>query len=118
MKTKLAILFSLALLAPAFAQDAAPKGDAANGKVLFTRDGCYQCHGTQGAGASTGPALTQKPTPLPWVAFQAEVRNPVDAMPVYTPKVVSDQELADIYAYTLTFPGPVARSATKGILDR
>src|SRR5262249_48799688 len=103
--------------APAQAQDT-PKGDAANGKILFTRNGCYQCHGTQGAGASTGPALTQKPTPLPWTAFQAEVRNPVDQMPPYTTKVVSDQELADIFAYALTFAGPVARASTNGLLDR
>jgi mono/diheme cytochrome c family protein len=114
---KLVALLSFALFASAQAQEA-PKGDTNNGKTLFMRDGCYQCHGTQGAGASTGPALTPKPTPIPWVAFSGEVRNPVNQMPPYTSKVLSDQELADIFAYTLTFPGPATRADAKGLLDR
>jgi mono/diheme cytochrome c family protein len=118
MKTaKLAAVFSFALLASAQAQEA-PKGDVKNGQTLFMRDGCYQCHGTQGAGASTGPAITQKPTPIPWIAFASEVRNPADQMPPYTTKVMSDQELADIFAYTQTFPGPAPRADAKGLLDR
>ncbi len=114
---KLAFLVSLALTVAAQAQET-PKGDAKNGEMLFKRNGCYQCHGTQGAGASTGPAIGQKPTAIPWVVFSNEVRNPVDQMPPYSSKVVSDQELADIFAYTLTFPGPVTKADAKGLLDR
>lgn len=100
------------------AQDAAPKGNAENGKALFTSYGCYQCHGTQGAGGSAGPALTPKPTVIPWNVFSGEVRKPVDQMPPYTTMVLSNEQLADIFAYTQTFPGPAPRSAAGTLLDR
>src|SRR5665213_226717 len=73
-------------------------GDTANGKRLFERDGCYQCHGYVGQGGTAGARLAQ--TRLPLAAFTAFVRNPPSGgMPPFRAKVMSDQELADIYAY-------------------
>lgn len=80
-------------------------GDVANGNRLFEKDGCYQCHGHVGQGGLAGARLAQ--TKLPLVAFTAFIRNPPSGgMPPFRAKVLSDQELADIYAYIKTFPEP------------
>jgi len=93
----------LAAGAPALGQGAPPPGDAANGKRVYMADGCYQCHGTVGQGSRpTGPHIA--PNPLPYEAFAAQVRRPVNAMPPYTTVVLSEQDLADIYAYLVTVP--------------
>ena len=80
------------------------KGNAENGKKLFAAYGCYECHGRQGAGASTGPRIG--PPALTLVAVVRYVRAPTGQMPPYTAKVVSDQDLADIYAFLKSFPPP------------
>jgi len=93
---------TLTLLLCAFFLQAA---DTANGKRLFEKDGCYQCHGHFGQGGIAGPRLAQ--TKLPEAAFIAFVRNPSSSnMPPFRAKVLSDQDLADIYAYIKTFPEP------------
>src|SRR5579872_5554121 len=80
---------------------AAPTGNAQNGKKIFDADGCYQCHGHEAQGG-VGPRLG--PRPLSWAAFSRYVRAPTEEMPPYTAKVVSDQELADIYAFLSSIP--------------
>jgi mono/diheme cytochrome c family protein len=82
-------------------------GNAENGKKLFAADGCYQCHGyeAQGAGA-TGPRLA--PNPMPFVQLSKYVRAPTGQMPPYTAKVLSESELADIYAFLQSRPQPPA----------
>ncbi len=103
-----------ALVAPALAQTA-PHGDAVNGKRVYMVDGCYQCHGTVGQGSRpTGPHLA--PNPVPYEGFAAQVRHPANIMPPYTSVVLSDQELADIYAYLLTIP-PLIDPKAAAILD-
>ena len=95
-----------ALTAQTVAQPpAAPVGDAANGKKLFAGIGCYQCHGyeAQGGGAA-GPRLA--PRPMAFAAFSKYIRTPTGDMPPYTAKVVSDQNLADIYAFLASIPPP------------
>jgi mono/diheme cytochrome c family protein len=87
----------------AFAAAAAPQGDAAKGKANFERVGCYQCHGHQGQGGREGPRIAD-PVPLAWPALQAWVRTTSGDMPPYTPKVLSDAELIDIYAYLQSVP--------------
>ena len=58
-------------------------------QALFLRDGCYQCHGTTGAGGGTaGPKLA--PNPLPLEVVKAKLRTASGRMPVYTPAVVTD----------------------------
>ena len=42
--------------------------------------------------------------PLAWPAFLAWVRTTSGDMPPYTEKVLSDQELVDIYAYIQSIP--------------
>ena len=103
------MILSLAVLigscAVAAAQSAAPPGDAANGYKLFMADGCYQCHGTVGQGSrGTGPRLA--PNPLPYENFESQLRKPANVMPPYTALVVSEGQLADIYAYVSSLPGP------------
>ena len=87
----------------AFAAQAAPQGDATKGKANFERVGCYQCHGHQGQGGREGPRIAD-PVPLAWPALQAWVRTTSGDMPPYTPKVLSDAELIDIYAYLQSVP--------------
>lgn len=78
-------------------------GNPAEGRRLFLADGCYQCHGTTGAGGGpAGPTLA--PNPLPLAAMLAKLRTPSGRMPVYTPGVVSDAQIADIVAYLKSIP--------------
>jgi mono/diheme cytochrome c family protein len=83
-----------------------PKGSAENGKVLFMKFGCYECHGREGQGAVTGPRLNQNP--ITYARFTAYIRKPSGEMPPYTTKVVSEQQATDIYAYLQSLPKPPA----------
>jgi mono/diheme cytochrome c family protein len=84
--------------------DSAPQGDAATGKVLFTKIGCYQCHGYVGQGGRAGARIV--PTPFKAQDLIRYVRRPAGEMPAYTEVSASDQELRDIYAYLKSFPPP------------
>jgi mono/diheme cytochrome c family protein len=84
-----------------------PSGNAENGKQVFNKNGCYECHGHEGQGSSmTGPRIA--PDPVPFDVLARYVRKPMGEMPPYTAKVVSDQELADIYAFLQSRPHPQA----------
>ena len=83
---------------------AAPAGNAANGKVLFGKIGCYQCHSEQGQGGTQGPRLG--PKPIPFQAFLKYVRTPTGEMPPYKAKVMSDRDVADVYAFLEALPPP------------
>ena len=84
---------------------AAPAGNAENGKKIYSSYGCYQCHGYAAQG---GAGARLAPRPIAFAAFARYTRRPTGQMPPYTAKVVSDQELADIYAFLLTIPPPPA----------
>ena len=86
----------------------APAGNVENGKKIFSSYGCYQCHGFVGQG---GAGARLAPRPISFAAFSKYVRQPTDQMPPYTTKVVSDQELADIYAFLMTIPQPPAANS-------
>jgi mono/diheme cytochrome c family protein len=92
---------SLAVPTMALAQMA---GNVDNGKRLFERDGCYQCHGYAAQGGRDGARLAA--TTMPAASFARYVRRPSGAMPAFTAKVLSDAELADIYAYLKSLPSP------------
>jgi mono/diheme cytochrome c family protein len=77
---------------------------AENGRGLFLKVGCYQCHGTQGQGGSAGPRLA--PDPMPFETLAAFVRTSSRQMPPFHVKVLSDADLADIYAYLQSIPKP------------
>jgi mono/diheme cytochrome c family protein len=94
----------LSLAASAQEPAATSKGNADNGKRLFARDGCYECHGYVGQGGAQGVRIA--PKPVPFAVFERYVRNPSGVMPPFSTKVVSPQELADIYAYLSSIPQP------------
>ena len=83
---------------------AAPTGNSGNGKLLFSRNGCYQCHGWGGQGGVAGARIAA--TILSWQGFSRYVRRPTATMPSYSDRLMSDQELADVYAYIKSLPGP------------
>ena len=93
------ILASAVLLACGQAALAAPS--AAKGKEIFHRIGCYECHNYQGQGG-VGPRLA--PKPLPFEALKSYVRNANGNMPPYGPTVLTDDDLADVYAYLQSIP--------------
>lgn len=99
------VLVSIALLvlmvSAVLAQDT-PAGSADRGAATFKKYMCYTCHGTLGQGADRGTGPKLAPNPLPYPAFALQVRTPRLDMPAYRKEFVSDQELADIYAYLLT----------------
>jgi mono/diheme cytochrome c family protein len=74
------------------------------GKAAYTQHGCWQCHGTEGQGAVTGPKLA--PDPMPIETFTQFVRTSNRAMPPYPEAVLSNDALADIHAYLQTIPKP------------
>jgi len=78
--------------------------DVDRGRQTFMRVGCYQCHGREAQGASTGPRLGPNPLPLP--AFARAVRTPRNEMPPYSLKLLSDADLADVLAFVAARPRP------------
>jgi len=83
----------------------APGGDVEKGKTLYRTSGCYECHGTVAQGSPrTGPMLL---TPRPFEGFLRQLRRPSAEMPPYLEKVLSDQQVADIFAFIQTLPKPV-----------
>jgi mono/diheme cytochrome c family protein len=99
----LTLILSLLFL-PQTQPAGAPKGNAENGKTLFMKIGCYECHGREGQGAVTGPRLNQNP--ITFARFNSYIRKPSGEMPPYTTRVVSDQQAADIYAFLQSLPKP------------
>jgi ubiquinol-cytochrome c reductase cytochrome c subunit len=91
--------FALSAGVVAFADDAVDRG-----RHTYMKVGCYQCHGREAQGASTGPRLG--PDPIPLAQFTRFVRTPRNEMPPYTTKLLSDAELADIHAFVASRPRP------------
>ena len=89
---------------PAETAGTAPVGNAVKGKALYGRIGCYQCHSEQGQGGTQGPRLG--PRPIPYQAFLRYLRSPRGEMPPYKVKVMSDQDVADVYAFLQALPPP------------
>jgi ubiquinol-cytochrome c reductase cytochrome c subunit len=90
-------------------QGTAVAASAENGKQVFMRAGCWQCHGTMGQGGVAGPKLA--PDPLPFDALASFVRTTNRAMPPYREEILSDTDLADLYAYLQSIPkGPDPKS--------
>jgi mono/diheme cytochrome c family protein len=88
------------------AQDA-PPGDAIEGKRLYLAVGCFTCHGRAGqGGAMNGPAPVLAKTQMPFEGFKGQLRSPVNDMPAYSEKVMTDKQVADIYAFVESLPGP------------
>ena len=98
------MVFVLGGMSSAQVPDAEPRGDAENGKEIYSSYGCYSCHGYAAHG---GPGGRIGPPAYGFTGFARYVRQPTGVMPLYTSRVVTDQELADIYAFLETIPEPV-----------
>jgi ubiquinol-cytochrome c reductase cytochrome c subunit len=72
------------------------------GQALYLRVGCYECHGTVGQGGIAGARIV--PLTLPWLGFQLYVRRPAGQMPRFSQQVLSDAQLADIFAFISSVP--------------
>ena len=78
-----------------------------NGKTAFVAHGCWQCHGFEGQGSvTTSGGRVIADSQLPADAFAAYVRQPSGAMPPFSAAILSDADLADIYAYLEARPKP------------
>lgn len=88
---------TLLLLAALWTAPAMAVDSAAEGKQVFIRVGCYQCHGYAGQGGSAGLKLA--PEPLPYDALSTFVRGTTGAMPAYSTTLLPDADLQKIYAY-------------------
>lgn len=96
---------ALAATAAGVLSSGAVAGDAAKGKIAYVKNGCYQCHGFMGQGGQAGSKLA--PKPMPEEAFVNFVRTTNRAMPPYSEQILSNNDLADIYAYVASIPaGP------------
>jgi mono/diheme cytochrome c family protein len=88
----------------------APQGSAERGKKVYQAKWCHSCHGTVGQGGERGAGPRIAPNPFPYEAFAMQTRRPRANMPRYPVEVLSDQEMADIYAYIASIkPGPAAK---------
>ncbi len=92
----------LSIVVPRLACATDVGGDPTAGQARYLRVGCYECHGTAGQGGIAGARIV--PLPLPWLAFQLYVRQPAGQMPRFSQQVLSDAELADIFAFLSSVP--------------
>jgi ubiquinol-cytochrome c reductase cytochrome c subunit len=98
-----------AIAAGVFCGTGATAADAVKGKEKFVANGCYQCHGYVGQGGVAGAKLA--PGPMPYEALANFVRATNRQMPPYSEKILSNDDLADIYAYLESIPaGPDPKS--------
>lgn len=99
-------MFCLRLLAVVGVLDIGMQGSAAQetGGSAYMKYGCFQCHGYVGQGGGAG--LRIAPNPMPYEDFVDIVRRPYGVMPAYSPNVLSDQVIAQIYAYLESVPEP------------
>jgi len=82
-------------------------GNPQQGKDLFVKYSCYACHGYDGHG---GAGARLVPMRMSLAGFTAYVHNPRQ-MPPYTAKVLSDAQLADLFAHVKSLPAsPAARN--------
>ena len=102
MKTLCIVTLILALAQAAAAGQATPAGNVENGKRLFVKETCYYCHGYAGQGGRDGARIAA--TAMNADALIRYVRRPPGAMPAFTDKLISDQELRDVYAYLKSLP--------------
>jgi ubiquinol-cytochrome c reductase cytochrome c subunit len=92
--------FVLAAASAAVVAQTPPPADAQRGKDLYLKYSCYACHGYDGHGGA-GARLVPLAMTLP--RFTAYVHSP-RRMPPYTEKVLSDAQLADLFAYIKALP--------------
>ena len=86
---------------------AALAASAENGKIAYVKHGCWQCHGLLGQGSiATSNGTVIGPSALTFEIFANFVRSANRAMPPYREAILSNADLADIYAYLQSIPKP------------
>jgi mono/diheme cytochrome c family protein len=79
-----------------------PAGNAEAGTRLYQKHTCFFCHGTAGQGGIDGARLAVVARNLQ--SFTRYVRQPAGRMPAFTETILTDQEVADIFAYLRSLP--------------
>lgn len=74
------------------------------GAELYSDYGCYSCHADEAQGGQHGPRLG--PDPITFARFSWYTRHPTRTMPPYSAVVLTDQDMADIYAFVEAQPPP------------
>jgi mono/diheme cytochrome c family protein len=111
----LALLLAAASTATAQAPAAAdPKGDPVAGRKIYLENMCHACHGSVGQGGGPGPTLAA--TKMSYRGYLAQLRHPRSVMPPYGPPLMTDQEVADTYAYLKALPGARAEKDLPALL--
>jgi mono/diheme cytochrome c family protein len=87
-------------LAAAAVSAQTPPVSVQHGQDLYLKYSCYACHGYDGHG---GAGARLVPLAMTVTRFTAYVHNP-RRMPPYTDKVLSDAQLADLFAYIKSLP--------------
>src|SRR5262252_2605967 len=101
MRMACAVAIAVAVVTPRATGAQAPAaGDAGRGKELYFTYSCYACHGYDGHG---GAGARLVPLAMTVTRFTAYVHNP-RRMPPYTEKVLTDAQLADLFAYIKSLP--------------
>lgn len=101
----LAVMFVVSVNTLSVAAQTAPAGSVEKGRATMVKVGCAQCHGREGQGSpTTGPRLG--PGSMPYAGFSRYVRAPRQQMPPYSDRILSDRDLADIYAFVTSRPKP------------
>src|SRR5881397_3671879 len=94
--------FAFLLASAAAAQTPLSTGNAKVGQELYVKYSCYACHGYDGHG---GAGARLVPLSMTVDRFTAYVRNPRGPqMPPYSNKLLSDAQLADLWAHVKSLP--------------
>ncbi len=107
MRIKFRIVCAAIVAGLVLGNGAALAASAENGKVAYVKHGCWQCHGFLGQGSlvtSGGTVLSN--SALSFEIFANFVRNSNRTMPPYREAILSNADLADIYAYLQSIPKP------------
>ncbi len=99
MRTLLSAVLLIFAASAVFTAEQAPAGSTERGYQAYMKFQCYTCHGTDGQGAERGTGPKLAPNPISYATFARQTRTPRQAMPAYRKQFLSDQDLADIYAY-------------------
>lgn len=86
------------------AEQPASAASASKGERLFKNYGCYECHGYLGQGSTSTGGSRLGPPRIPLSAFVSYIREPSGQMPPYASKVVSDEDVSEIYNFLKSVP--------------
>ncbi len=107
MRIKIRVAWAALVAGVVLANGGALAASVENGKIAYVKHGCWQCHGFLGQGSLiTSGGTVIGPSRLTFEAFASFTRNTNRTMPPYREAILSDADLADIYAYMQSIPKP------------